>query len=66
MMREREVEIFRNGRKAILPLFAPVVINVILQVHGEVYHPDLQGDKKIHEYVSMRNKTYILKREKTI
>lgn len=35
-----------KGNNRIIPLFTPVIIHVILQVHGEVNHPNLKKKKK--------------------
>lgn len=32
----------REEEKKTVPLFTPVIIYVILQIHGEVDHPDLK------------------------
>lgn len=39
-------KLLKKENNRIIPLFTPIIINVILQVHGEVDHPNL---KKINK-----------------
>lgn len=42
IQRQRVFSINCRDRCSVLPLFTPVVVNVVLQVQREVDHPDLK------------------------